>query len=242
MRNDESFEQLWEQSSDFCEKHKTSGFSTQVDPSIQPRKRKVPQKLIGSVMNSFIGVADYEGDTLKTDLRVDFYFTILDDIMSNICKGFDGRSAVMKGVASLHLGSENHSSENEQALKEFAEFYGLNGEDCLIQYQLLKGNSIINEAKPKQLKEVWRLLVNSKLKNVYTAIAEAVKIAVTLPVMSAAAERVYSKLKLIKTFSRSTSADVRSADLIQIYFEQDTKLVLDELVTQFAAKPRKLSL
>ena len=120
MRNDESFEQLWEQSSEFCEKHKTSGFSTQVDPSIQPRKRKVPQKLIGSVMNSFIGVADYEGDTLKTDLRVNFYFTILDDIMSNICKRFDGRSAaIMKGVASLHLDSDNHSSENEQALKEF---------------------------------------------------------------------------------------------------------------------------
>ena len=125
-------------------------------------------------MNSFIGVADYEGDTLKTDLRVNFYFAILDDIMTNICKRFDGRSAViMKGVASLHLGSDNHSSANEQALKEFAEFYGLNGEDCLIQYQLLKGNSIFNEAKPKQLKEVWRLLVNSKLKNVYTAICRS---------------------------------------------------------------------
>ena len=72
--------------------------------------------------------------------------------------------------------------------------------------------------------------------------AEAVKIAVTLPVTSATAERVHSKLKLIKTFSRSTSADVRSADLIQIYFQQDTKLVIEELVTQFAAKPRKLSL
>src|SRR6218665_3398884 len=51
-------------------------------------------------------------------------------------------------------------------------------------------------------------------------------------------------LKLIKTCSRSTSADVRSADLIQIYVEciRSSDLLLDDLVTAFAAKPRKLSL
>ena len=69
------------------------------------------------------------------------------------------------------------------------------------------------------------------------------QIAVTLPVTSASAERVHSKVKLIKTFIRSTSADDRSADLIQIYVEHRkcSELVTNELLTVFATRPRKLS-
>ena len=177
-----------------------------------------------------------------------FIFAILDEILSNIFKRFDGRSAViMRGVASLHVGSESNSNqsvghENEKSLRDFAQFYGINADECLSQYHLIKGNSLVIAAKPKQLKDVWRLLVKSKLRNVYPAFGRALQIAVTLPVTSASAERVHSKLKLIKTFSRSTSGDVRSADLIQIYFEQDIKINLSELVTAFATKPRKLAL
>jgi len=147
----------------------------------------------------------------------------------------------------LHVGSESNSKqslghENQKSLAKFAQFYGINADECFSQYQLMKGNSLVIAAKPKQLKDVWRLLVKSKLRNVYPAFGRALQIAVTLPVTSASAERVHSKLKLIKTFSRSTSGDVRSADLIQIYFEQDIKINLAELVTAFATKPRKLAL
>jgi len=248
MRSDDSFERFWSQSSEFCLENQASGLMMEDDPSIQPRKRKVPNKLVGTVMNSFIGVSEYEGNSLKDDLRVSFYFAILDGILSNILKRFDGRSAViMRGVASLHVGSESNSNqslghENEKSLKDFAQFYGINADECLSQYHLIKGNSLVIAAKPKQLKDVWRLLVKSKLRNVYPAFGRALQIAVTLPVTSASAERVHSKLKLIKTFSRSTSGDVRSADLIQIYFQQDIKINLSELVTAFATKPRKLAL
>ena len=171
---------------------------------------------------------------------------MLDDVLANISKRFDGRSAViMKGVASLHLASSYRTSNaNETALTEFAEHYGLDTDKCLRQYQLVSCNAFIADEKPKTLKDVWRLLVNSKLKDVYPDLGKAVQIAVTLPVTSASAERVHSKLKLIKTFSRSTSADVRSADLVQIYVERSrsSHLVLSDLVSVFATEPRKLAL
>ena len=246
MRSDECFERIWSESANFCSDNQSSGFLAHDDPSLQPRKRKVPKSLVGSVLNTYIGISESEGATLKDDMRVNFYFTVLDEVLANMSKRFDGRSAiVMKGVASLHLGSTNCSSiENATALKEFAQHYGIDVDKCLCQYQLIASNTVITEAKPRTLKDVWRLLVSSNMRVVYPEFGKAFQIAVTLPVTSASAERVHSKLKLIKTCSRSTSADVRSADLIQIYVEciRSSDLLLDDLVTAFAAKPRKLSL
>jgi hypothetical protein len=248
MRSDSNFEQIFSKATDFCSLHQASGFTLydDVSESDQPRKRKVPQRLIGSVMESFIGLADSEGVTLKHDIRVNLYFSVLDEVMNNLSKRFDGRSAVvMKGVAALHLGSDHcNSKENEMALQAFAGIYNINVDSCIRQYHLVRGNELLVSAKPKSLKDVWRLLVNTRLRYVYPDLSQAVQIAVTLPVTSASAERVHSKLKLIKTFSRSTSSDTRSADLIQIYVERSrtSDLVLDELVTLFATKPRKLLL
>jgi hypothetical protein len=110
------------------------------------------------------------------------------------------------------------------------------------QRDLANSNALLVAAKT--LKDLWRFLVTSQLRTVYPELSTAVKIAGTLPVTSAAAERVHSKVKLIKTFIRSTSADDRSADFIQIYVERRkrSELVTNELLTVFATKPRKLCL
>ena len=58
-----------------------------------------------------------------------------------------------------------------------------------------------------------------------------------MPVTSASAEQVHSKLKLVKSALRSTSANDRMSDLVQIYVEHD---IASELVSEFALKPKKL--
>jgi len=65
-----------------------------------------------------------------------------------------------------------------------------------------------------------------------------------VPVTSASAERVHSKLKIVKSALRSSSANDRMSDLVQIYVEHDTAngLGLSELVSEFVLKPRKLLL
>jgi len=49
---------------------------------------------------------------------------------------------------------------------------------------------------------------------VYGHLAKLLKIAVTLPVTSASAERVHSKLKLVNNALRFTSANDRMSDLV----------------------------
>ena len=78
----------------------------------------------------------------------------------------------------------------------------------------------------------------------YTYLAKLLKVAVTVPVTSASAERVHSKLKLVKSSLRSSSANDRMLDIVQIYVEHDIAngLGLSELASEFALKPRKLLL
>ena len=62
-----------------------------------------------------------------------------------------------------------------------------------------------------------------------------------MPVTSASAERVHSKLKIVKSALRSASANDRMSDLV-IYVEHDIAngLGLSELVSEFALKPRTI--
>lgn len=60
----------------------------------------------------------------------------------------------------------------------------------------------------------------------------------TLPVTVASAERSFSKLKLIKTYLRSSIAQDRldALAIISIEIEQSRNLNIDELIDQFAER------
>lgn len=121
---------------------------------------------------------------------------------------------------------------------------GINVIECKTQFELAVHNKFLTDRSPKTLKTAWSVFYEHKLTQVYVHLAKLLKIAVTLPVTSATAERVHSKLKLAKTALRSTSANERMSDLIQIYVERDISdgLGLGDLVSEFALKPRKLLL
>jgi hypothetical protein len=70
-------------------------------------------------------------------------------------------------------------------------------------------------------------------------------ILLTIPVTVASGERSFSKLKLIKTYLRSTMAQDRLVGLAMLSIENDIASCLDysEVVTKFAAiKARKVCL
>ncbi len=82
------------------------------------------------------------------------------------------------------------------------------------------------------------------LRSSYRQLAKLLQIAVTLPVTSASAERVHSKLKLVKSVLRSTSGDARMSGLTEICVEREVaaNLGLSQLVDVFALKLRKVLL
>ena len=86
---------------------------------------------------------------MKYDMRVNFYYSILDAVLTNLSTRFDGRSAViMKGLASLHLGVGHCLSDYSVGdLEAFADFYKLNVSECVRQRDLANSNALLVATK-----------------------------------------------------------------------------------------------
>ncbi|XP_034092482.1 uncharacterized protein LOC117559868 [Gymnodraco acuticeps] len=86
--------------------------------------------------------------------------------------------------------------------------------------------------------ELLVFLERKNLREVYPNMWVALRIAVTMPVTVASAERSFSKLKLIKTYLRSTMVQERLSGLAIISINSDVsrQLSYEDVIDDFAAK------
>jgi len=102
-----------------------------------------------------------------------------------------------------------------------------------------------NIKEVSSVKELAELLIvqnNCMLPSV-PEVATVLKLFLTIPVTSATAERLFSKLKLIKSYLRSTMAQQRLSDLsvLSIENEKIRSLDINMLVDKFAEKNARRS-
>ena len=85
------------------------------------------------------------------------------------------------------------------------------------------------------------LMFSKYLQDIHGNLAIALRILLTVPVTVATAERSFSKLKLIKTFNRSSMKDERLSGLAMISIESDmARLNMTDVINTFAtSKVRK---
>ena len=81
-------------------------------------------------------------------------------------------------------------------------------------------------------------LLKTHLFELYPNVYIALRILLTCPVTVASAERSFSKLKLIKTFNRTSMTDSRLSSLAMLSIENDCARFLDydNVITAFANK------
>jgi hypothetical protein len=72
------------------------------------------------------------------------------------------------------------------------------------------------------------------LKDAFPNMMFMIKAALTIPVSSSTCERIFSKMKLIKTRIRTTMADERLSDLCVLSVERDFKVNFEQVVDQFS--------
>ena len=248
IQNDDEFRRLYDAAAaKLKELSNFVDFWMHADTATSPKRRrssKVPVSLRDCISEQFLAETPLSDEYDK--LRVDFYFAVLDLVLNNLRQRFEGKNQiVMDGVAALQFNSNSESSAEAEAVRKFTALYGQYGisvTEFVTQFELATNNKFLTDRSPKSLKSAWKVFCEQKLTQVYGHLAKLLKIAVILSVISASAERVHSKLKLVKTALRSTSANSRMSDLVQIYVERDIadSLGLGDLVSEFALKPRKL--
>ncbi|XP_039299125.1 uncharacterized protein LOC120354976 [Nilaparvata lugens] len=105
-----------------------------------------------------------------------------------------------------------------------------------LYHELQHVGSILNDKKNVTPKEVLNLIKKSNSKDMFTNLWVALRILLTIPVTVASAERSFSKLKLIKTYLRSTMAQERLNSLAILSIENEIAKELDfeEILKTFA--------
>ena len=86
--------------------------------------------------------------------------------------------------------------------------------------------------------ETLKYLFSNRFQEAMPNVVIALRILLTIPVTVASAERSFSKLKLIKTYLRSTMLDERLSGLALISIENDlaTSINFSEMIATFANK------
>jgi len=126
-------------------------------------------------------------------------------------------------------------------VKEYAE--DISDELC-DQIMLLKLTLSVKLADVKTVKELaeFLLITHAELSSTFSEVITACLLYLTLPVTVASAERSFSKLKLIKTYLRSTMCQVRlsSLGMLSIESQRLNDLNIEEIIDIFAdAKARR---
>ncbi|GFW21788.1 hypothetical protein TNCV_1235131 [Trichonephila clavipes] len=143
--------------------------------------------------------------------------------------------------------SENENEETKWVRNDFAHYVGT-PIDADLREQILilgpyqpKGN-FQKDAKGRSFSSSYNSFISKEGQKIerkwlYYSTRLYVANCQTLPVTSAMAERLFSKLKLVKKYPRCTMSEERLSYLSLISIEQEARTIqLDELITDFAKK------
>lgn len=181
----------------------------------------------------------------KTDFKVNFYFFTLDVAIASLEERFQQMKNhscnfdFLYGVSNIKSFPKSELIEKCEQLQEVLTVGASRDIDAydLADELIVISNLVQEKATPMEV-------LKYALKNDFAPnVSVALRILLTLPITVASGERSFSKLKLIKTYLRSTMSEMRLDDLATISIEHEIGGNLDysNLVKDFAAiKARRM--
>ncbi|XP_076044692.1 uncharacterized protein LOC143027307 [Oratosquilla oratoria] len=179
-------------------------------------------------------------DALKK-MEFSFFNVVVDVAIESLRERTGMMSDVAKKFSVLMNFPDLPASELEKQAKDLCNTL-TSGDQADLNYdELIVEMQSFPKLWPKQNMTTLDLLVfleEKGLKEIYPNMWVALRIAVTIPVTVASAERNFSKLKLIKTYLRSTMSQERLNGLaiISIDREISKQVSYDDTIDDFAAR------
>lgn len=183
----------------------------------------------------------------KNDFKVNFYFFTLDQTIASLEERFEqinqhsNNFEFLYNIPKLKFLSKNDLENKCKLLQDILSDGDTRDVDSNELVDELRVLCHIVEDNASPLDILKYTIVNNFAPNVSIAL----RILLTLPITVASGERSFSKLKLIKTYLRSTMSETRLDDLAMISIEHELgeKLNYSDLIKDFATvKARKISL
>ena len=174
---------------------------------------------------------DYEApdepvDDPKQNYKVNFYFAILDVAIQSIDERFhqlNHYSSLFGFLYDIHEVSDKPTEDVLSDCKSLEKLLEHEDKKDIDAEELCSELQAIARRLPTAMhpQAVLEFLLKFKLLESFPNVAVALRVLLTLPVSVASGERSFSKLKLIKTYLRSTTLQERLVGLATISIEHD---------------------
>jgi hypothetical protein len=203
---------------------------------------------------------DYEGlDDVESDpeqkFKREFFYVIVDQAISSMKERFEQIKAHGDNFGFLYDISKvskmtkcdltKHCQDLELALEGPSDDQKPKSDINALELSDELSDLSTRITTPSSAIESLHYILSHNYEELYTNTVIALQILLTLPVTVASGERDFSRLKLIKTYLRSTMSQERLSDLAQISIEHDvcSKINFDSITKRFAeAKARRVNL
>lgn len=177
--------------------------------------------------------------------KVNIFYKLVDIAINQLECRFEGQQQVARLFSFLFPDAMlrlTNTELEEQATNLKKAYVSDFGDDLVSEVRSFRREFQAELKNCQSVKDVLNILVAADMLSSMPDLGTACILFCTLPVTVASVERSFSKLKLIKTYLRSTIAQERLDSLALISIENDaaSELRLDELVDKFAeTKARK---
>ena len=210
-------------------------------PCAGKRRSRPPQRLQDSVIMTSVGARDSESEQTDTPLQFyrQRYFEILDRVIQELKRRFNDNRSLILSVASCNPKNEHFFSLDR--VQPLAQESGIDLSKLAPQLDVAK--NLLKSKKVETIEDVMKELLT--LQDGFPEVYSLIKVAMTIPVTSATAERSFSVLKRTKTYLRSTMVQERLTHLAVLSIERELSknLDLDSVVDRFRdMHPRRLQL
>jgi hypothetical protein len=215
----------------FFKKYRETGFSKALEAakeiamemSINPEftpKRKIKRK------RHFDEVVDESADVSQSEeesFRVDYFIYVIDQAIVSLTKRFEQYQEYENTFGFLFTSDRLQSLDNKNLMAACVNLENTlkSGEDKDIDGQELYAELILIQDLLKKSMSALDILKFLKKRRFYLNVVIAYRILLTIPVTVASAERSFSKLKLLRSYLRSTMTQERLNGLATIALEND---------------------
>lgn len=175
----------------------------------------------------------------------DFYLPLIDTALTALKERFSHMETFFELYGFLYSADNMRSTEKEGKLDECCHRLEQTMEDIDAEELKLEVKGAVRSfpTHVSSPSEMLNYIYKENILDLYPNMSIALRLLLTLPVTVASSERSFSKLKLIKTYLRSTMSQERLSALAILSIEQDVRKSVDMelLITRFAnAKARKI--
>ncbi|KAI4812344.1 hypothetical protein KUCAC02_023742 [Chaenocephalus aceratus] len=185
----------------------------------------------------------------ESRFRINVFNASLDIINSQLSQRFTSMRETNKLFQAIHPGTLNRAQDNalHQHAQRLADHYSRDLSPSFpVQLLAFRACFKTEIAKEPSVKDMTKMLIvdHSSMAATFSEVCTALLLYLTIPVTVATAEHSFSKLKLIKTYLRSSMGQERLSGLATLSIENSRarKLDLSSVVDDFAErKARKIN-